>query len=50
MHKAVKSMMERFMAAGCSTNAVAELLTPFDEFNSFVGLPEMAARERRFDS
>ena len=50
MHKAVKTMMERFMASGCSTNAVADLLTPFDEFNSFVGLPEMVARERRFDS
>lgn len=50
MHKAVKTMMERFMAAGCSTNAVADLLTPFDEFNAFVGLPEMVARERRFDS
>jgi 2-methylisocitrate lyase-like PEP mutase family enzyme len=50
MHKAVKIMMERFMAAGCSTNAVADLLTPFDEFNDFVGLPEMVARERRFDS
>jgi len=48
MHKAVKTMMERFMAAGCQTNAVAELLTPFDEFNTFVGLPEMVAREQRF--
>jgi 2-methylisocitrate lyase-like PEP mutase family enzyme len=47
MHKAVKIMMERFMASGCQTNAVADLLTPFDEFNTFVGLPEMAARERR---
>jgi 2-methylisocitrate lyase-like PEP mutase family enzyme len=50
MHKAVKIMMERFMAADCSTDAVAALLTPFDEFNNFIGLPEMAARERRFDS
>jgi len=48
MHKAVKIMMERFMASGCSTNAVADLLTPFEEFNNFVGLPEMSARHRRF--
>jgi methylisocitrate lyase len=50
MHKAVKTMMERFMAAGCSTNAVADLLTPFDEFNAFIGLPEMIARDQRFAS
>lgn len=50
MHKAVKNMMARFMAAGCSTDAVADLLTPFDEFNTFIGLPEMVARERRFGS
>lgn len=48
MHKAVKTMMERFMASGCSTNAVADLLTPFDEFNDFVGLPEMIARDKQF--
>ncbi|MBB5696249.1 isocitrate lyase/PEP mutase family protein [Muricoccus pecuniae] len=48
MHKAVKAMMERFMAEGCSTEAVAEMLTPFDEFNAFVGLPEMAERDRRY--
>jgi methylisocitrate lyase len=50
MHKAVKTMMERFMAAGCSTNAVADLLTPFHEFNAFIGLPEMIARDQRFAS
>jgi 2-methylisocitrate lyase-like PEP mutase family enzyme len=48
MHKAVKTMMERFMAEGCSTNAVADLMTPFEEFNEFVGLSEMIARERRY--
>ncbi len=48
MHKAVKTMMERFMAEGCSTDAVADLLTPFDEFNEFVGMSEMVASERRF--
>jgi 2-methylisocitrate lyase-like PEP mutase family enzyme len=48
MHKAVKTMMERFMAAGCTTNAVADLMTPFDEFNDFVGLSRMVAQERDF--
>jgi methylisocitrate lyase len=48
MHKAVKTMMERFMAEGCSTNAVAGLMTPFEEFNEFVGLSEMIGRERRY--
>ncbi len=48
MHKAVKTMMERFMASGCSTNAVADLLTPFDEFNRFIGLPEMIELDRQF--
>jgi 2-methylisocitrate lyase-like PEP mutase family enzyme len=50
MHRAVKTMMDRFMASGCSTSAVADLLTPFDEFNTFIGLPETIARERRFAS
>jgi 2-methylisocitrate lyase-like PEP mutase family enzyme len=50
MHKAVKTMMERFMAEGCSTNAVADLMTPFEEFNAFVGLPEMIAEEQHFAS
>jgi methylisocitrate lyase len=48
MHKAVKTMMERFFAEGCSTNAVADLLTPFDEFNDFIGLPQMVERHQRF--
>jgi 2-methylisocitrate lyase-like PEP mutase family enzyme len=47
MHKAVKEMMEIFMREG-STNAIADRLTPFDEFNNFVGLPEVAAREAQF--
>jgi methylisocitrate lyase len=48
MHKAVKTMMQRFMEQGCSTNAVADLLTPFDEFNAFIGLPEMIERDNRY--
>jgi methylisocitrate lyase len=50
MHKAVKEMMETFMRDGCSTTAIADRLTPFDEFNAFIGLPEMIARDRRWAS
>ena len=48
MHKAVKEMMETFMKAGCTTNAIADRLTPFEEFNDFIGLPHVAARAKRF--
>ena len=48
MHKAVKEMMETFMSAGCTTDAIADRLTPFEEFNDFIGLPEMVARAKRF--
>ena len=48
MHKAVKEMMETFMRAGCTTNAIADRLTPFEEFNEFIGLPDVAARAKRF--
>jgi methylisocitrate lyase len=47
MHKAVKETMETFIRAGCSTNAIADRLTPFEEFNDFIGLPEMIAREKQ---
>jgi methylisocitrate lyase len=50
MHKAVKEMMETFMRNGCSTNAIADRLTSFEEFNEFIGLPEMAARHERLGS
>jgi 2-methylisocitrate lyase-like PEP mutase family enzyme len=49
MHKAVKEMMEIFMREG-STNAIADRLTSFEDFNNFVGLPEVVAREKRFAS
>lgn len=49
MHKAVKEMMEIFMREG-STNAIADRLTSFDEFNRFVGLPEVIERDKRFAS
>jgi hypothetical protein len=48
MHKAVKEMMEVFYAAGCETRAIAGRLTPFAEYNQFVGLPDAIAREARF--
>jgi 2-methylisocitrate lyase-like PEP mutase family enzyme len=50
MHKAVKEMMETFMRAGCTTDAIADRLTPFDEFNDFIGLAEYVEREKRFSS
>ena len=48
MHKAVREMMTAFMAAGCNTDSIAHLLTPFDDFNRFVGMEEVVARERSF--
>lgn len=50
MHKAVKEMMTVFLREGCSTDAVADRLTPFDEFNRFIGLDEMVARQARYGS
>ena len=50
MHKAVKEMMEVFMANGCSTNAIADKITTFEEFNQFVGLDESVAIEQKFNS
>ena len=47
-YKAVKDIMETFYAAGCDTSAIEGLLTPFAEYNKFVGLPEAMAREARF--
>jgi methylisocitrate lyase len=48
MHKAVKTMMETFLREGCSTDAIAHLITPFEDYNRFVGLDEAVARERRY--
>ena len=47
MHKAVKEMMEVFLREG-STDAIAERLTPFGEFNRFVGLDKAVEEEARF--
>jgi methylisocitrate lyase len=48
MHKAVKDMMDAFYGACCDTSAIEGRLTPFAEYNKFVGLPEAMAREARF--
>jgi 2-methylisocitrate lyase-like PEP mutase family enzyme len=48
MHKAVKEMMEIFMREG-STNAVADRLTSFEDFNRFVGLDQAVAEEARYN-
>jgi 2-methylisocitrate lyase-like PEP mutase family enzyme len=48
MHKAVKEMMEIFMREG-STNAVADRLTSFEDFNRFIGLDEAVAEEARYN-
>lgn len=48
MHKAVKQMMETFMREGCSTDAIADQMTPFEEFNRFVGLEDAVARETKY--
>jgi 2-methylisocitrate lyase-like PEP mutase family enzyme len=48
MHKAVKEMMEIFMREE-STNAVADRLTSFEDFNKFVGLDKAIEEEARYD-
>ncbi len=47
MHKAVKEMMEIFMREG-STNAIADRLTSFADFNDFVGLQDVVARSEKY--
>ena len=48
MHKAVKEMMETFLREGCSTDAIADKLTTFAEFNDFIGLDEVVERQKEF--
>ncbi|MFM0500237.1 isocitrate lyase/PEP mutase family protein [Paraburkholderia caffeinilytica] len=48
MHKAVKEMMEIFMREG-STDAVADRMTSFEDFNRFVGLDDAVAEEASFN-
>ena len=40
--------METFYREGADTRAIAHLLTPFEDYNRFVGLDEAVARERRY--
>lgn len=48
MHKAVKEMMETFLKSGGDVGAITHMLTPFEEYNDFVGLHEAVAQESRF--
>lgn len=48
MHKAVKNMMQAFYTQGCTTAAIADRLTSFEDYNKFVGMPEAVALEQRF--
>ncbi|SFC16483.1 2-Methylisocitrate lyase, PEP mutase family [Cupriavidus sp. OV038] len=48
MHKAVKDMMETFLRSGGDVSAIAHMLTPFEEYNVFVGLHEAIAQEARY--
>lgn len=47
MHKAVKDMMRTFMQEG-TTNAIADQITSFHDFNSFVGLERMVGLQERY--
>lgn len=46
-HKAAKETME-IMLTGASTDAVADRITNFQDFNKFIGLPEAIAQADRF--
>lgn len=48
MHKAVKEMMETFMREGCNTEAIADRLTSFEDFNNFVGLDRITQYESKY--
>jgi methylisocitrate lyase len=50
MHKAIKDMMNTFMSEGCTTDAIVNQITDFEEFNEFIGLDEAVARERKYTS
>ncbi|MDE1182198.1 isocitrate lyase/PEP mutase family protein [Paraburkholderia sp.] len=47
MHKAVKETMETFLREG-TTDAIADRLTTFGEFNRFVGLDKAVEEEKRY--
>ena len=48
MHKAVRTMMETFLQSGGDTRAIAGMITPFEEYNRFVGIEDAVAREARY--
>ena len=48
VHKAVKQMMETFLREGCTTEAIADQITSFEEYNDFVGIREAVECEQRF--
>ena len=48
-HFAVTAMMRRFLQTP-TTDAIARDLTSFDDFNRFIGLPEMAKMNSRYGS
>lgn len=50
MHKAVKEMMQTFLREGCTTASIAQQLTPFEEFNRFVGMEQVLEQERAYRS
>jgi methylisocitrate lyase len=47
MHKAVGEMMRVLLREG-STDAIADRLTPFEEFNGFIGLERMVGLQSRY--
>jgi 2-methylisocitrate lyase-like PEP mutase family enzyme len=47
MHKAVKTMMETFLA-NPTPDAIADSLTTFDDLNNFLGLPDMLGLMNRY--
>ena len=47
MHKAVKDIFAAFLRAG-STDAIADQMSTFGDYNRFVGLDEAVAIEKRF--
>ena len=47
MHKAVKEMMQTFLREG-TPSSITSRLTPFEEFNSFIGLERMVELQERY--
>jgi methylisocitrate lyase len=43
-----KRQMMKHPAEGCTTEAIADQITSFEEYNDFVGIREAVEREQRF--